>query len=811
MKIIGAYAENAYAFPKLELSEDFFDFNGVTTILGYDTSTGRHNGVSKTKLISFLYYMFTGEEVKGGKVGDIKRFGADNGFYGEITFIDDRGRRVRIQRYIDYKPYEGGPVIMTGEGLPQSKRASGLDLEVEGAETCKSDRMGKDVIQPIIDGMIGMSAELFRIACITPQKENAASILLAPKGDAKKKELFDEMTGALWCRDANAFAKGEAKVKSTAITAIKAKQEGIYAVVNALSTEAESLKVQANIFDKRADQEAETISAKIATTEEKLKALESSRPQPVDTSALQLQRTEVSKKSQDLESAFKQKESELKKVLSDLATASERRRAAEASVAARNAELTKLVQANANKSESFRPSSQIHAELEVVTAKIVHPDAKVREARVSMDSALRTTRTDIDKMAALIEIQESDLANEKMDECPTCSRPFDDEGHKAAHAAKVATKRDLLTKKLEAKAQAASKLEELEKKSAAISKQADLIAQRDVLKAELANARNAEGMEAQIEEKKASVKLAQDELARVAVDSATEFKALEAEISASLKELSAQRAELVRMGAGLDAEFKGAVERNQLIASHDANVVAQKEALLSLNNQLAQIGTQSNPYFELIEQKNAEVALKKEQIEKYASEIKDLEAEIRVIEFAENGFGPNGIPSFLSDSIIDILNERVAEYMEDIFHGAVSVHWSPEKQGGKAGTVNNITCQIMTNSSVSNQSLWSGGEETATMIATNLGWSDITAMKSGRKAPLKVLDEPFEGLDTAGQMACLALLNKIAEKRQMPIFVISHNDEFMASSRRSIFILKEEGMARIVDREEYIRVTGIQK
>lgn len=69
---------------------------------------------------------------------------------------------------------------------------------------------------------------------------------------------------------------------------------------------------------------------------------------------------------------------------------------------------------------------------------------------------------------------------------------------------------------------------------------------------------------------------------------------------------------------------------------------------------------------------------------------------------------------------------------------------------------------------------------------------------------MKFLDEPFEGIDTNGQIKALALFNKLSQSRN-GFFIISHDKEMQAFCDNTIYIVKENGVSRLVDKETFMR------
>jgi ABC-type Mn2+/Zn2+ transport system ATPase subunit len=66
---------------------------------------------------------------------------------------------------------------------------------------------------------------------------------------------------------------------------------------------------------------------------------------------------------------------------------------------------------------------------------------------------------------------------------------------------------------------------------------------------------------------------------------------------------------------------------------------------------------------------------------------------------------------------------------------------------------------------------------------------------------IKFLDEPFNGIDSSGQIQCFRLFNRIAQTKEL--YVISHDESFQQLCPNAIYLIKKNGGSKIVDRAEF--------
>jgi DNA repair exonuclease SbcCD ATPase subunit len=91
----------------------------------------------------------------------------------------------------------------------------------------------------------------------------------------------------------------------------------------------------------------------------------------------------------------------------------------------------------------------------------------------------------------------------------------------------------------------------------------------------------------------------------------------------------------------------------------------------------------------------------------------------------------------------------------------------------------------------------SEGEKSRADLAINFAISDLVATRAKKSYPQRFFDEPFESLDEAGVEAVMGLLTKLS-KDCGSIFVITHQPNMKSLFNKSITMIKENGLTRVL-------------
>lgn len=173
-----------------------------------------------------------------------------------------------------------------------------------------------------------------------------------------------------------------------------------------------------------------------------------------------------------------------------------------------------------------------------------------------------------------------------------------------------------------------------------------------------------------------------------------------------------------------------------------------------------------------------------------------LTSEEDIIKTVAAFFDPTGAPAYLMDGIIDSFNDAVADYVSSIWPNATYALQSYKENKDK--TISSKFSEVLTLGGIQKSvGSLSGGEFRALSLATDFAIVDVLASKFGVSMNPVILDEPFNGLDSAGKELVIELLEQISVKRQ--VWVVDHSSESKALFSRTITVEKKNGVSNIKD------------
>ena len=172
-----------------------------------------------------------------------------------------------------------------------------------------------------------------------------------------------------------------------------------------------------------------------------------------------------------------------------------------------------------------------------------------------------------------------------------------------------------------------------------------------------------------------------------------------------------------------------------------------------------------------------------------------LKLKIERLAHAKAIFVPTGLPAYVLDNVITMLNERVSQYLLAIWPSSSFIinTFKETKQGEiRAKFSETLTIMGMERSI----GALSGGEYRLLSLAVDLAIIDVFYTMSGASWPLICLDEAFGGLDSANREKLMPLLVLAAAEREL--WVIDHATEFKTLFEDSIFIEKRNKVSAVI-------------
>jgi DNA repair exonuclease SbcCD ATPase subunit len=159
-------------------------------------------------------------------------------------------------------------------------------------------------------------------------------------------------------------------------------------------------------------------------------------------------------------------------------------------------------------------------------------------------------------------------------------------------------------------------------------------------------------------------------------------------------------------------------------------------------------------------------------------------------------FDPTGAPAYIMDGIVDSFNDSVTDYINHIWPNA-SYSLQTFKENKDKTISTKFSESLMINGKDTSIGSLSGGELRALSLAIDFAVVDILKNKFSTDLNPIILDEPFNGLDTAGKEMVIELLEKLAIDKE--IWIVDHSSESKSMFDRTVRVEKRNGISSIMN------------
>lgn len=822
MQLLAMRTENIYSYPKLQLG--FIYSGGVTLILSKSLDQKTANGAGKTTILKILYFLIYGKDLNGVVKAAIPHYGSGGSYYGEIEF-EENGHKYRIERFDKRKDLH-----------PHKIAKECLNFYIDGKLFMGPEKGNEpESVQSVINSKIRMSPKLFVSSILS--KQNADSNFLQAN-DTIKKDILAEVL------DLGSYVKAFAAVKKEIDVVEARRQEKL----NRAGSFREQIK---NLQEQIKEQEelsggfdlekiAQISKEMIAINNEKSTVLRNKKNiiEVKDIASLKLSLAKTKGLITELEKELREevvvtktlttKELEITQLKKDLiAEETKKAEIVKASSIQLSFEVDSSLSDNlfykkyakilllSNKEEL----SKLQLEVSVITSEISEIENRL-ELLEDINKELNNISLDLNNLGHNIKAKETEINNltgqktelELAKDCPTCLRPFDS-GHKKEH---LQPKIDEFSKKISILVKEKESLLFLskplfDKKILLTTQVKDL----EDLKPSLVDLKSLDKVASSILNKvEESVKLKEN--------ASSTIKELDITIKTVSENLQDAEFQLIGIKQIYD-EFAPIKEKVESLKTEE-NILSQsiieneKQELINnkstelikvaverwkqLEKTVEALKSKANPYLELIKSIETKIKLITTQIKSFETSAAADDDELKYLKFWVIGFAATGIRSFISDDLIELLNRKVQEHLNVLFDGALGVLFESESENSKGISVNKIETKFFLNGREVYWDSLSGGQQRRCILATDLALTEVAESRSGTKLNVKFLDEPFNNIDTAGQMQAFRLFNTLAKEKD-GFFVISHDENFQSMCANTIYILLQNGNSRIVDKTEF--------
>jgi len=166
------------------------------------------------------------------------------------------------------------------------------------------------------------------------------------------------------------------------------------------------------------------------------------------------------------------------------------------------------------------------------------------------------------------------------------------------------------------------------------------------------------------------------------------------------------------------------------------------------------------------------------------------------LKFWEEGFGNQGIKSFLLDEILPALNDRVGYYASALMGEGTRIEFDTESTLKGGGLRDKFDIRIMRDDIKVDYVACSNGERRRIDVAILLALQSLVYERNAAGCNLVVLDEVFDSLDRVGIEKVISLLSDEAASKV--VYVISHLNELRDYFSQEVIIVKENGVSEII-------------
>ena len=232
---------------------------------------------------------------------------------------------------------------------------------------------------------------------------------------------------------------------------------------------------------------------------------------------------------------------------------------------------------------------------------------------------------------------------------------------------------------------------------------------------------------------------------------------------------------------------------NSVIAEHDA----RQAKLADLTQNIDKLRKSENPYLGMMDEQQAR---KKALEDEYSTLSADLAADEEYLEnvnFWVDGFGKNGIEALLFEQAMPALNERANHYLSELTEGQAFIWFDTQKTLASGETRDAFKVDVSFAGAGQNYKQVSGGEAQRVNLATTLALGDMCAQRSSSPVSLRLLDEPFEGLDNVGAEQVVKLLEDVVVPHAGTVLVMTHDENLKSLVSQRIKISKNGGISQL--------------
>lgn len=184
----------------------------------------------------------------------------------------------------------------------------------------------------------------------------------------------------------------------------------------------------------------------------------------------------------------------------------------------------------------------------------------------------------------------------------------------------------------------------------------------------------------------------------------------------------------------------------------------------------------------------------KEQINK---EVMELEKKKNNYSDAMKAFSNKGIRSVVLDFVTPFLNKQANKYLQILSSSDIELEFKTQVKDSKGELKDKFDIIVTNKNGGETYKSNSAGEQKRIDLAISFAIQDLIMEKNDMSTNIALYDECFDGLDIIGCENVVTLLKERLETVGT-IFVITHNENLKPLFEKSIKVIKENGVSKIV-------------
>lgn len=238
-------------------------------------------------------------------------------------------------------------------------------------------------------------------------------------------------------------------------------------------------------------------------------------------------------------------------------------------------------------------------------------------------------------------------------------------------------------------------------------------------------------------------------------------------------------------------------QAQSMLSSHAevrARYEAQKEAI---QKELETKRAETNPFDGLAEKQSADLERLNRKLKMYTAIKAKLYSDIDALEFWVEGFGNRGVKSLILDHAVPTLQDNANLYLDALSNGTAHLDISTVSTLSSGETRDRLNISVKYRNGGGSFNKNSGGEQRRVNLALLFALGDLGASRARAAIKLRLLDEPFDDLDSVGAEQVVNLLNTYIVPKSGSVLVMSHSDHIKSLIPNRITVIKERGISRI--------------